>query len=202
MKRRLKVAGVTLVMAVVIGTTAASAQALEWIVEPPLKLNEKHPVTCKGKGPMEIESIVAGAAVDLEFSQLKCSENWVIWNTKGATEVEAYSLGKLELSEGIVVGHEATCQIPAGKVTTGELTGHAGIFAALETHTGVTYKAPVGELIAEFKVEAKVGQKCPLAGTYQLKGMDVAEVPEVNELEPNPIAYRFNLAIEKRSANA
>lgn len=192
MKRRTKFACLTLVMAVAMAWTATSAQALEWIVEgAPLKLNEKRPVSCGAFGPLEFETEQFGALVRVRFEEAECQE-FVIWNTEGKLEREALSSGEVEFGEG-------STNIPGctPNLTTETWAGKAKLFGGLGTGTGVTYSAP-GEVLGVLHM---VGAACPLVGGFVIEGTLVAEVPEVNVLVPNPVAFRFGPGIEEATGD-
>lgn len=186
MKRRTKFACLTLVMAVAMAWTATSAQALEWIVEgAPLKLNEKRAVTCEQSGAQDMATEQFGAVIQIEFRKAECKE-FVIWNTEGKAEREALSSGKVKFSEG--ASNILGC---TPELTTETLAGKAKLFAGLGTKTGVTYSgAP------NIGVLHMAGAGCAIAGEYLIQGTLVAEVPEVNVLVPNPVAFRFDPAVE------
>jgi hypothetical protein len=192
MKRRTKFACLTLVMAFAMASTATSAQALTWVVKGKiLTPNEFHEVHCHQAEPFLIEGEAGGAEVDLEFAKVECQE-WVIWNTME----QAYSTGKLALTEGKVLGALGkNCEVENGMVTTELLTGHAGEFPKLPAKFGVTYKPVVGETIAIIHFKSIKGKVCALNGiNVPLKGMDVAEVPELGE---GVLPYKFSFEIEE-----
>lgn len=206
MKRSTKFACLTLVMAVAMAWAANAAQAeIKWIVEgKALPENEKHKVTCQlpineesGKPePFTIETVQFGAELDLEFKEAACEE-WVIWNSKG----EALSLGRLKLGKGSV--NVANCSVEdpgkgAGTVTSESLSGNLVEFAGLTSGLGSTYKPAAGTAMAVIHI---VGGACAVAGAYTVTGTDVAEVPPLNVLTPNPIAFLFNLGIEEATGD-
>jgi hypothetical protein len=201
MKRSTKIAGLTLVMAIVMAWTATAAQAnIEWIVEgKAIPEGVHHKVECTlpineflETEPLLIESEIFGVELEFEFDEAACEE-WFIWNTKG----EAFSSGRLKLGKGTVNVPNCTVEQAgkgAGTVTSEPLSGHVGKFAALETELGITYKSTTGNDMAIIHV---VGAGCAIKGNYALEGMDVAEVPPLNELTPNPIPFDFSLEIEE-----
>lgn len=185
MRRGVRLAVVTVALAVTLGATAANAEAYEWIVEgKPLPEGVKKELTCNAAGPFSVKGKVLAQEVQIEYAETNCL-GWVIWNSAG----EAYSLGRLVLN-GAAVVKPLGCKTALG-ITTNLLTGRALKFPKLPSELGLTYRPLEGETLATIKLEG-----CAAAGLYKLTGMTVAEVEPLNVLkEVQP--YEFSKEIEE-----
>jgi hypothetical protein len=181
-------AGVALLAMLALGAVAASAQATEgemgWVVHGEL-LPEgvKVEVPCEQAEALEIKSKVLATAFDVKYEEVSCV-GWKLWNTGG----HALSSGKLKLSKPTIVS-PAGCKTEA--VTTNTLAGKVEQIKGLGTELGERFVPEVGETLATINIAG-----CALAGTYPLRGSEVAEMEPLNtfkEIQP----FLFDEAIEK-----